>query len=390
VALAIVAGALANKPRSGGEAWVRLSWLLGLRRLGFDTVFAEQIAAASCVDEAGRPADFESSLNRAYFEAVVGTFGLRGQASLLCDGGEASAGLDRAELSALAAEAELLVNISGNLTDAKILAAPRTSLYVDLDPGFTQAWHADPGVDLPLREHDHYATVGLNVGRAACPIPTGGLSWIATPPPVVLSEWPSRGLPDGGALRLTTVANWRSHYGSPEIAGRTPSAKHHQFRRLIELPERLPGVRFELALAIHPGDRRDRDALRASGWTLVDPHEAASTPQLFRRYLAGSGGELSVAHGVYSESGSGWFSDRTAAYLASGRPAIVQETGISETLPTGQGLLTFGTPAEAVEAVRKVVAEYEMHAAAARDFAERHLDSDRVLARLLAKIGVGG
>jgi hypothetical protein len=390
VALAIVAGALANKPLSGGEAWVRLSWLLGLRRLGFDTVFAEQIAAASCVDEAGRPADFESSVNRAYFEAVVEAFGLRGQVSLLCDGGEASAGLDRTELSALAAEAELLVNISGNLTDAKILAAPRTSLYVDLDPGFTQAWYADPGVDFPLREHDHYATVGLNVGRAICPIPVCGLPWIATPPPVVLSEWPSQGLPDESVLRLTTVANWRSPYGSPEIAGRTPSAKHHQFRRLIELPERLPGVRFELALAIHPGDQRDRDALRGSGWSLVDPHEVASTPELFRRYLGGSGGELSVAHGVYSESGSGWFSDRTAAYLASGRPAIVQETGVSETLPTGQGLLTFGTLAEAIEAVREVAAEYATHAAAARDFAERHLDSDLVLARLLTRIGVGG
>jgi hypothetical protein len=389
VALAIVGGALANKPSNGGEAWVRLAWVLGLRRLGFETVFVEQIAAASCVDESGRESDFESSVNRRYFESVVGAFGLEGCAGLLCDDGAQAGGLTLTELRRLAADADLLVNVSGNLTDEEVLAAPRTRLYVDLDPGFTQAWHADGGIDFDLRGYDHYATVGLNVGRDGCPIPACGLTWIPTLPPVVLAEWPV-GAAGEPALRLTTVANWRTPYGSVQVNGGTPGSKHHQFRRFIELPERVPEVRFELALAVHVGDDRDREALRDHGWTLVDPLEAASTPERFRRYLTGSGGELSVAHGVYVESGSGWFSDRTAAYLAAGKPAIVQETGVSDTLGTGEGLLSFSSPADAARAVRSVAAAYPTHAAAARAFAERNLDSDIVLGRLLERIGVGG
>jgi hypothetical protein len=388
VALALVAGALANKPLSGGEAWVRLSWILGLQRLGFEVYFAEQISSADCRDEAGEPVGFRHSLNRAYFERVVAEFRLAERSGLLCDGGEDGAGLGLAELEAVAAEAELLVNISGHLSIESLLRAPRTRLYLDLDPGFTQAWHADPALKFELGGHDHYATVGLNVGSERSPIPSGGIEWLPTLPPVVLEQWPAAAAPPP-PLRLTTVASWRPPFGAPLLGGRQTSLKHHQFRRFLELPERV-GAELELALDIHPGDAADLEALRSHGWRVVDPGEVAAGPALFREYLAGSGGEFSVAQGIYAEASSGWFSDRSAAYLAGGRPALIQDTGIGEQLPVGEGLLTFSTVEQAVQGVERIAADPAGHGAAARELAVRRLDSDLVLGDMLARIGIGG
>lgn len=387
MATAIVSGALANKPLNGGEAWVRLSWVLGLQRLGLDVFFAEQLASAACVDESGGPAEFDASANRAYFESVVRDFGLEGRAGLLCEGGSQSSGLGLDELTEIAAHADVLFNISGHLELEELLGGPRTSVHVDLDPGFTQAWHADRSVPFRLAEHDHYVTVGLNVGATACPIPDCGLEWIATLPPVLLDEWPARP-PPPGPLRFTTVATWRSPYGALEIGGRAMGLKHHQFRRLIELPEQVDDVTFELALAIHEGDSADREALADHGWRLVDPQAVAATPQAFRDYLGGSAAEFSVAQGVYSETASGWFSDRTGAYLACGRPAVVQDTGIDNSLPLGEGLLTFTSPEQAVAAVERIAVDRGRREAAAREWALQHLDSDVVLGRLLSAIGI--
>lgn len=387
MAIAIVAGALANKPFNGGEAWVRLSWVLGLRRMGFDTYFAEELASSSCVDESGRAVEFASCANRSYFEEVIRDFGLEGRAGLLCDRGREAAGLSLTELGEVASEADLLVNLSGHLTAGEILDRPRVRVYVDLDPCFTQAWHADQEVTFSLPRHEHYVTVGLNIGSPVCPVPDCGVQWIPTLPPVVLEEWPQQS-PQIGDLHFTTVANWRSSYGPIVIEGRTMGLKHHQLRRLIELPERAQGATFEIALAIHEEDSADLDALREHGWNITDPRQAA-TPSRFRDFVRSSAAEFSVAQGVYAETASGWFSDRTAAYLASGRPALVQDTGLPNSLPHGEGLLTFSSLEQATSGAERVAAQYGTQSAAARSFAIRHLDSDVVLGRLLSLIGMG-
>jgi hypothetical protein len=387
VPIAIVSGALANKPFNGGEAWVRLSWTLGLRRLGFDAYFVEELDPSSCVDREGGRVDFPGSANRAYFESVTHEFGLSGRAGLLCEGGRETAGLGLAELAGAAADAELLVNISGHLTIEEILRAAKARVYVDLDPGFTQLWHAEPAVPFALAGHDRYVTVGLNVGKPACQIPDCGLEWIQTPPPVLVDEWPVRPSP-AGTPRFTTVATWRSPYGAPQIDGRAAGLKHHAFRRLIELPERVEGVDFELALDIHAGDSADREALEEHGWGLVEPREVAATPGAFRDYVVASTAEFSVAQGVYSETASGWFSDRTAAYLASGRPAVVEDTGIGRALPLADGMLPFSSLEGAVAGIEAVARDQAGHAAAAATLAARHLDSDLVLGSLLDRLGV--
>jgi hypothetical protein len=319
----------------------------------------------------------------------VGEFGLEERATLLCDGGRESVGTRLDALAEIAAEADVLFDISGHLSSPALLNGPGTRVYVDLDPGFTQAWHADDAVGFRLGKHDRYVTVGLNVGQPGCSIPNGGIEWIPTLPPVLLEEWQARPA-QAAPLRFTTVASWRSPFGAPRIGGREASLKHHQFRRFLAIPERLPEATFELALDIHPGDARDREALGEHGWRIVDPRGLTGTPQGFRDYVAGSAAEFSVAQGVYAETGSGWFSDRTAAYLASGRPAIVQETGLGDSLRLGEGLQTFSTLDEAAIAAERVAADPVAHGEAARQLAVERLDSDLVLGRLLSLLGVGG
>jgi hypothetical protein len=371
--VAFVAGALANKPNSGGEAWVRLSWVLGLQRLGWEVHLVERLAR-------------EDAEARAFFEAVVAEFDLEEGASLLDAEGSALCGQDEGELAGMAADADLLFNISGHLGQGPLLAAPRRRVYVDLDPGFTQAWHADPSLEFTVGGHDRYLTVGQNIGKPRCPVPVGGIDWIPTLPPVLLEEWPVAPPPQGAPV-FTTVATWRSPYGGLRIGDREMGLKHHQFRRFAELPERVEGVEFELALDIHSGDGTDRELLRSHGWRLVDPRAAAGTPGAFRQYLRRSGGEFSVAQGVYVEAATGWFSDRTAAYLSSGRPAVVQDTGLDRL--GSPGMLAFESLEAAIAAVEDVRDDYEQRAAAARSFAERHLDSDRVLDRVLDLVGAG-
>jgi hypothetical protein len=386
MATAIVAGALANKPFNGGEAWVRLSWVLGLRRLGFDAYLVEELSASACLDAGGRPVVAADSVNRAYFEAVVREFGLGESSALLDEAGEPIAGLGAEPLRELLADADVVFNISGHLGDGVLGRGRGSRVYVDLDPGFTQAWHADPSVPFSVEGHDRYVTVGTNVGAPGSTVPSAGIEWIPTLPPVVLSEWPAQ--PLGPEMRFTTVATWRSPYGPLRIDGRTLGLKHHEFRRAIELPQLVRGASFELALDIHPGDEADREALKRHGWALVDPRRVSEDPASFRDYVRASGAEFSVAQGVYVGTFSGWFSDRTAAYLASGRPALVQDTGLAG-LPLGEGLLSFSSPAEAAAGAERILADPAAHGEAARAFAEAHLDSDLVFARLLATLGIG-
>jgi hypothetical protein len=365
----VVSGALANKAGSGGEAWVRLSWIRGLRRLGLDVWFVEELA--------GPP---EPEAMR-WFADVVAEFGLADRATLLVDG-EAAAGPARGVLLALAPET-VLVNISGHLRLPALFDAFRSRVLVDLDPGFTQFWHAAGETGARVAEHDLHFTIAENIGRSECTIPTSGIDWRPVRQPVVLDDWPvvAGERPD----RFTTIATWRASYGAVDHDGERFGLKLHEFRRMVELPQRS-AQHFELALDIHPGDDADRALLEEHGWQLVDPRAAAGSTAAFRRYVQGSGAEFSVAQGAYVQTRSGWFSDRTLRYLASGRPALVQDTAAP--LPRGTGLVTFSTLDEAVAGAEDIVARYAEHGEAARTLVARHFDSDVVLARFCQEAGI--
>jgi hypothetical protein len=362
----VVAGALATKPRNGGEAWVRLSWILGLQRLGVDVTFLEEVDPGPAADEG-------------WFRAVVRETGLTERAALVDPEGWVRQGLSDEQLRDRVRAADLLVNLSGNLRSPALRGLFRRAAYVDLDPGYTQLWHAE-ALDVGLDGHDVFFTVGLLLGKPECSLPSAGVDWRPLPPPVVLDEW--QPVEAECAERFTTVASWRGAYGPATHRGRTFGVKAHEFRRFASVPELAPGD-YELALAIDRADSDDRSLLAARGWRLADPVAVAGTPSAFRTYVSTSSAEFSVAQGIYAETACGWFSDRTAKYLAAAKPALVQDTGVGRVLPTGRGLLTFRTLDEAVAGARRIVDDYGAHCRVAREIAVEHLDSDLVLGRFL-------
>jgi hypothetical protein len=369
----VVGGALANKAGSAGEAWVRMSWVRGFQQLGLDVRFVEELAGEEIDPDAV-----------SWFEEVTTRFGLDGQASLL-HAGEAIVGPWLAELQAMAPEATL-VNISGHVQTPTLMPAFRRRVMVDIDPGFTQFWHEEGLEGANVAGHDLYFTVGELIGTPECSIPTAGIEWHHVRPPVVLDDWPP--MEPGGLDRFTTIANWRGPFGPIERGGRRYGLKVHEFRKVIELPHRSEES-FEIALDIHPADSQDLDALRDHGWRIVDPRAVAGNPDAFRAYVQGSGAEFSVAQGVYIDTNSGWFSDRTTRYLASGRAALVQDTGFSRTLPVGDGLVAFESLEDAVAGAADIAARYAEHCEAGRRIAEEHFDARRVLARFCEQAEIG-
>lgn len=377
----VVAGSLAQRPGYGGHAWVFLQYLLGFRRLGHDVLFVDRLEPEMLGDE-GPPVD--SSPQLAYLAGVMAWSGLGDHWALLTDGGSRVLGLGREELHRRLTGADMVLNVMGYLDDDDLLGRCGTTVFLDIDPGFGQMWQA---LELHhmFRGHDRYVTIGENIGHPDCTIPTCGIDWITTKQPVVLDQWPASPVPDGP---VTSVASWRGPFGPIEYEGRTYGLRVHEFRRFFELP-RTAEVPFELALDIHQAEGPDLAALDEHGWKLVEPATVADTPERYRRYLQASLAELMIAKNMYVQSRSGWFSDRSACYLAAGRPVLAQDTGLAGLLPTGEGVVTFDTPLEAAAAVAEVTADPARHGAAARAIAEEHFDSDIVLGRLLDLLGVG-
>jgi hypothetical protein len=368
----LVGGALAAKAGNAGEAWVRMSWVRGLLQLGCDVWFAEEV-------------DEVRSDELTWFDSVATDFGLSERSCLVDRSGRAAAGHDLSPLFEFAAGCDLLINISGNLRSRPLLNMCRRRAFVDLDPGYTQKW-IEQGVDVGTEGHHLYFSVAEQLGRPGCALPTASLDWLPTRQPVVLSDWPVTQYE--GLDRLTTVTTWRAPFGSLDIRGRQFGIKAHEFRKLATLPKRVD-AHFEIATEIHPADGADRDLLVSGGWVVVEAAKVAGNTAQFRRFVQGSSAEVSPAQPVYSGTGSGWFSDRSVRYLASGRPVLVQDTGLAQLFPVGEGLLTFTDLDTAAEGARRICTEYSTHAAAARNIAETYFASDVVLKRFLEMAGIG-
>jgi hypothetical protein len=381
----VIAGSVAQRITNGGHAWVFLQYLLGFRRLGFDVLFLDRLEPDMCVDHARRPCGgIEGSFNHSWLRMVLADFGLHDSYALFYDRGRQVLGpRSREQVLQHVGESEFLFNVMGFFDDAQVLARARRRVFLDIDPGFPQMWKA-LGLSDIFTGHDAHVTIGQNVGKSGCEVPTCGINWITTPQPVVLEHWPVMRQENGP---ITAIASWRGPFGPIEFNGKTYGLRVHEFRKFAALPTRSD-ARFEIALDIGESEGKDIELLGTNGWTFTDPLWVARDPQAYREYIQGSAAEFMVAKNMYVATRGGWFSDRTICYLASGKPALVQDTGLAELYPCGEGLITFGTLNEAVGGVEAIRRDYPKHAAAARRIAEEYFDSDKVLANLLAKLGV--
>jgi hypothetical protein len=251
-------------------------------------------------------------------------------------------------------------------------------VFIDTDPGFTQANHLLKPADRELAaRHTAFFTFAENVGTTAR-LPDDGLPWVATRQPIVRDLWPI--VPPRATGAFTTVMLWDS-YPPIEVGSVSLGLKSDSFAPYVDLPARV-GAPLELALG---GAGAPREMLRDRGWSILDSRVPTRSVESYRTYIANSFAEFSVAKQGYVLTHSGWFSERTANYMATGRPVISQDTGFSDVLPTGEGLLAFSEPVEAVAAIEEVRAHHVRHCRAAADIAAAFFDSSLVLARLLEK-----
>lgn len=374
----LVTGLVAEYPL-GGMTWHYLQYLLGFRRLGHDVYYIEDTGGWP-YNPAEQVLAYEHDHNVAYLAGIMERFGFgdRWAYRVLGDGRDWWIGLGDSKRKEVIESADMLINISGTLhTPEEYQSVPR-KVYIDTDPVFIQ-------IRLKLDErrwleivhaHDVHFSFGELVNDS---FPTDGLEWRPTRQPVVLSEWLNSKHP-GSAY--TTVMNWTS-YKSETFQGQRFGQKDVEFMRFMSLPQILDPVAFELAVSPGHSDATPRKLLNQNGWRLVDPRAVCPDLDSYRSYILSSRGEWSVAKNAYVQGWSGWFSERSACFLAAGRPVIVQDTGFSSILPTGDGIMNFSTLDQAVQAVRDVEANYARHARAARAIAEEWFDSDKVLARLI-------
>jgi hypothetical protein len=375
----VVLGYIVRGPL-GGLAWHHLQYVLGLARLGHDVYFIEDSDDyASCYDPARDLVDTDPTYGLNFITHAFAQLDLHNRWAYhdahasRWHGPAATRALD------ICAAADLLLNLSGVNPLRDWALNIRARAFVDTDPAFTQIRHlTDAAARALAAQHTAFFTFAENIRRDDCLVPADGFAWQPTRQPVVLDAWPLTPGRDGGMW--TTVMQWDS-YRALEYAGRLYGMKSESFAQYVELPARAGHV-FELALGSASAPRA---LLREKGWTLRDPLEVTRDPWTYQRYLQESKAEWSVAKHGYVASRSGWFSERSAAYLASGRPVLTQQTGFSEWLPTGAGLLAFSTPDEACDGIQEINRRYDFHCRAARRTAADFFDARRVLSSLIER-----
>jgi len=383
---AVVLGMMSKMP-VGGVVWQTVHYLLGLERLGFDAYYVEAHARTPSMLMT-RPDDDSSKLATDFIAGVMRRFGLEGRwafQALHADG--RCHGLSKDELDRLYAEAAVIFNLHGGTEPRPEHAATGRLVYVESDPCQLQAELAERhGRTIAFLEpHVAFFTFGENLGEPDCGLPVPEqFRFLPTRQPVLVDLWESRGLPAGPAF--TTIGNWRQAWRDIQLGGETYHwSKHHEFLRFLDVAA-LAGVPLELALASFEDD--DRSLLEANGWRVRPAAEVSRNADRYRAYIAGSRGEFTVAKDQNVRLRSGWFSDRSATYLAAGRPVVTQDTGFGHALPTGEGLFSYRTPLEAAEALHRIEADYARHSKAAWDVAREYFAAEKVLGDLLGHLGL--
>jgi hypothetical protein len=372
----IVAGTI-GRSGLGGQAWASLQYLLGFRALGHEVFYLEDCGQSSWVynwDKSEWTTDLDYPA--AYVSACLAPFGFNDRWTYCTDEGLRGAPLE--QLQDFCARTDLLLMRAVPLwVWRKEYAWPRRRAFIDVDPGFTQISIAngDKGLAEGIAHCERRFTVGQNIGMPHCPAPQAGGPWLTTLPPIFLPEWP---LAECDATDFTAVVRGQ---GFKEVTynGVTYGQRDAEFPKFQDLPRRT-GQRFLLAqMGIDP------KALAAHGWKVAPGEAISKTPGSYREFIQQSRAELGIPKHGYVKMQSGWFSDRSVCYLASGRPVVIEDTKLASTIPVGDGLLTFDSVESAVSAIDAVNRDYHKHRQSARRLAEEIFSTEKVLPKLLTQ-----
>jgi hypothetical protein len=359
----------------GGQAWAVLQYLLGLRALGHDVYYLEDCGRSSWVyiwekEEWTHELDYPA----AYVQACLSPFGL-GERWIYRDNYR-SLGVPLPHFLEVCAAADLLIMRAVPFWNWRTeYTGPRRRAFIDVDPGFTQITLAndDKGWLEGVGKAERRFTFGQRIGASDCPIPETGGPWLKTVPPVFLPEWP---VAESTASHFTSVMRWQ---GFREVSynGVSYGQRDKEFPNFLDLP-RTTSQQFRIAqMGIKP------EILSSHGWESVPGEVISRSPGTYREFIQNSRAEFSVPKNGYVKMRGGWFSDRSVCYLASGRPVLIEDTGLADWLPLGEGVVTFNDLPEAIRGVEQINVHYEIHRKGARSIAEQFFATERVLPLLL-------
>jgi hypothetical protein len=379
----VVLGLMGQYPM-GGMAWQVLHHVLGFRRLGCECFYVENSGAPpysprlrSIVADARENLRFLRDTFRrfdlsdawAYYDCLTSRW----------------AGLGEARVRDLLEHADVIVNLCGATRPESHAARKGCLVYLETDPILEQVKLAsgDPRSRAFVDAHDLHFTYGWNVGEPGCPVPSGGIAWRKTHPPVLVDLWEGARAP--ARARWRTIATWRNVGKDVTLGGETYLwSKHPSFERVMDLPSR---TREPLEIALVATEEAVRERFLAAGWALADPWLATRSAAAHRRYIRGARGEFSVEKDDQVRLRSGWFSDRSVCFLAAGRPCVLQDTGFGTRLPTEEGLLAWSTAEQAADALERVARDYSRHRAAALRIAREFFDASVLLPPILEAAG---
>ena len=384
----LVMGFMGSCPIAG-VIWQHVHYIVGLQRLGHDVYYIEDSARLPYnpeTFEVNNEFDYAAQL----LERLAHEFEFKNRWAFCARylRGQPTAGLSLNRVRQLYREADAILNICGAQEFNDDLLASDRIIYVESDPGVEQI-RIDKGVRSTidyLRRHRALFSFGENVGTESFPVPTHNMKWLPTRQPVVTDLWKTNRAPSRAAV-FTSVANW-STSGLKDIIWRGEKylwSKSREFLRFLAAPKKA-GETFELATNIP--DAKTRAKFLRNGWRFHSPLQLSVDYWLYRDYVRRSRGEFTVAKDQYVRLNTGWFSDRSACYLAAGRPVIIQQSGFTQHYGNDGGLFAFSSIKEIVEAVKAINADYAKHSRAAREVAREIFEAEKVLASLLARAGV--
>lgn len=379
----VLAGYLVRCPL-GGYAWQNLHYLLGLRAAGFDAYFYEDTAFyAECFDPASGAMHVGPENGVAFAAEFFARHGFGARWVFWDARRDRYHGLSRAEAHSLLQDARIAITLAAVNRLAPV--PQQAKIFIDVDPTFTQIrlTQGDAALRDLLAEHQLHFTFGENIGDPGCAIPTGGIHWKPTRQPIAVELWPTLESTPGAAF--TTIGRWDERQRDVTFQGQVYAwSKRTEWMRFLDLP-RQTGQEFSIAMDVNkvPGDD---ELLRRHGWSITDPIVTSRDADAYRQFIQRSKGEFTVAKDLNVRLASGWFSDRSACYLAAGRPVVTQDTGFGRHLPVGEGLFAFKTLAEAVDSIRIVASDPARQREAARRIAREHFNAGPTLRRIVDAI----